>query len=193
MSPRLVLASSSPHRHALLDRLGLAYRIDAPDIDESRLPDESPRDYVARLALAKAEAVRPRHPHALVIGSDQAAVRDGAVLGKPGNHARAAEQLAAASGRSVLFLTGLSVLDAASGRARTEVVPFTVHFRPLSAETIERYLRAERPYGCAGSFMSEGLGISLFERLEGDDPTALIGLPLITLVSLLAAEGVHIP
>lgn len=193
MRPTLVLASSSPHRRMLLDRLGLPYEVCSPDIDEARRPAEAPEAYVARLSREKAAAVRSRFGQALIIGSDQAAVLGERVLGKPGTHERAAEQLAAASGRQVRFLTGLTLLDSGRDRVQTEVVPFTVHFRRLAPETIERYLRAEQPYGCAGSFKSEGLGIALFERLEGEDPTALIGLPLIRLVSMLAAAGVAVP
>lgn len=193
MQRELVLASGSPARRELLDRLGLAYVVDAPDIDETRADGEPPADYVRRLSREKAQAVAARHPGALVIGSDQAAVLDAEVIGKPGEFARAVAQLRRASGRSVEFLTGVCLLDAASGEAQTRTVPFRVHFRSLDEATIERYLRREQPYGCAGSFKSEGLGISLFERLEGDDPTALVGLPLIALVDLLQAAGVRVP
>ena len=189
----LVLASSSPHRRQLLDRLGLSYEICPPEIDERRHDGEPPADYVARLAREKAAAVAGRFPQHLIIGSDQAAVLDGEVIGKPGDHARARQQLQRASGRSVRFLTGLSLLNSASGRQQTVVEPFTVHFRRLDEARIERYLEREQPYGCAGSFKSEGLGIALFERLEGDDPNALIGLPLIRLIGLLEREGVTIP
>src|SRR5690606_31031097 len=184
----LVLASSSPHRRQLLDKLGLPYQVCAPNIDESRARGESPYDFVARLSREKALAVAQSFPNHLIIGSDQAAVLDGEVIGKPGDHERAKRQLADASGRSVLFLTGLCLYNSASGSTQLDVVPFRVHFRHLDEATIERYLQREQPYGCAGSFKSEGLGIALFERLEGDDPNALVGLPLIRLVSMLANE-----
>jgi septum formation protein len=189
----LVLASSSPHRRLLLDRLGLPYESCAPEIDETRRPNEAPAAYVARLAEEKARAVAVRYGNDLIIGSDQAAVLDDEVIGKPGTHERAFAQLKKASGRSVRFLTGLTLYNSGSGRSQTAVVPFTVHFRTLGEAALERYLRREQPYGCAGSFKSEGLGIALFERLEGDDPTALIGLPLIELVGMLAAEGMEVP
>lgn len=193
MERLLVLASSSPHRRALLDRLQLAYQVCSPDIDESRRPQEPAAEYVARLSLEKAQAVADRFPQALIIGSDQAAVLDDQILGKPGTHERALAQLKAAQGRAVQFLTGLTLFDAASGTAQTEVVPFTVYFRNLPEQALDRYLRLEQPYGCAGSFKSEGLGIVLFERLEGDAPTALIGLPLIRLTTMLARAGVQLP
>lgn len=193
MSAPLVLASSSVHRRALLDRLQLDYTACAPDIDESRRPDEAPAAYVSRLSLEKAAAMAARYPQSLIIGSDQAAVLDGDILGKPGNHERATAQLRRASGRHVDFYTGLSLLNVSNGRAQTDVVLTRVHFRRLDDATIERYLQRERPYDCAGSFRSEALGIALFERLEGDDPTALIGLPLIRLVSMLASESVFVP
>ena len=190
MRPPLVLASTSPFRRALLERLGLPFRVDSPEVDEARRPDEPPHALVLRLAEAKARAVAPRHPGALVIGSDQVACIDDRVLGKPGGRPEAIAQLERASGRTVEFLTGLCLFNTASGRSQTLVEPFRVHFRALSRERIEGYLDRERPFDCAGSFKSEGLGIALFERLDGDDPNALIGLPLIRLVALLAAEGV---
>lgn len=193
MSQKLVLGSSSVHRRALLDRLGVDYEVCRPDVDESRRPGEAPVDYVERLSRQKAQTVAPRFPNTLVIGSDQAAVLDGEVLGKPGSPERAAQQLERASGRIVHFYTGLAVLNTNSGRLQTEVAETRVHFRRLSAETIGRYLQREQPYDCAGSFKSEGLGIALFERIEGDDPAALIGLPLIKLVTMLSNEGIAIP
>ena len=189
----LVLASSSPYRRELLDRLALEYRTCSPDVDESRQTGEAAEDYVARLSRQKAAAVAERYPDSLIVGSDQAAVLDGEVIGKPGGHDRAREQLQRASGRCVMFLTGLTLLNSGSNRAQTAVVPFYVHFRRLDAARIERYLQREQPYNCAGSFKSEGLGIALFERMEGDDPSALIGLPLIRLVTMLANEGVQLP
>lgn len=188
----LVLASTSPFRRALLQRLGLPFDTASPGSDESPLPGETPQALVVRLAEAKARAVAAAFPRHLIIGSDQVALLDDEVLGKPGDHARATAQLAAASGRTVRFLTGLCLLNSESGRTQTCSEPFDVQFRPLSKAQIEAYLRAEQPYNCAGSFKSEGLGIALFERLQGDDPNALIGLPLIRLVSMLAEEGVDV-
>jgi septum formation protein len=147
---------------------------------------------VARLAEAKARSIAVRRPNALVIGSDQAAVLDGKILGKPGSHERAVEQLLQASGQTVIFYTGLCVMDSDSGRAQVDIAPFRVVFRKFGLPQIENYLRREQPYQCAGSFKSEGLGIALFERLDGDDPTSLIGLPLIRLVRMLETEGVAI-
>ncbi|PWV59534.1 Maf family protein [Plasticicumulans acidivorans] len=189
---RLVLASTSPYRRQLLERLALPFECARPGVDETPLPGEAPRELVARLALAKASVVAQRMPHALVIGSDQIAVLDDAVIGKPGTHAAAREQLQRASGRSVEFLTSLCLFDADSGNTQLEVVSLRVHFRALLPQQIERYLQREQPYDCAGSFKSEGLGIALFERLEGDDPNALIGLPLIALTTMLEAEGVSV-
>ncbi|WP_236014225.1 Maf family protein [Marinobacterium alkalitolerans] len=192
MIPTIVLASSSPWRREILDKLGLPYQTRHPEIDETPLGSESPAELVARLSREKAEAVAEHFSNALVIGSDQVAVLDDHILGKPGTHARAVEQLSAASGRSVTFLTGLTLLNSKTGHAQTEVIPFQVHFRKLSEGLIERYLRHEQPYNCAGSFKSEGAGIVLFERLEGDDPNTLIGLPLIRLVRMLESEGVEL-
>ena len=189
----LVLASTSPYRRELLGRLGLPFTSARPDADESALPGESPEALVARLAESKARSVARHHPEALVIGSDQVAVLDGEIIGKPGTPERAREQLARTSGRSVRFLTGLCLLDTASGESQVLVEPFTVHFRELDAASIARYVAAEQPYDCAGSFKSEGLGITLFARLEGDDPNSLIGLPLIRLVDLLAESGIVLP
>lgn len=188
-APPLILASTSPYRRELLERLGLPFTTVAPAVDEHRLPDEPAAQLVQRLAEAKARAVAVSHPDALIIGSDQVACLDDAILGKPGNRANALAQLERASGRSVLFQTGLCLLDARTGQAQTLVEPFRVHFRPLSRAQIVGYLDRERPYDCAGSFKSEGLGIALFARLEGADPTALIGLPLIRLIALLEAAG----
>ena len=190
---RLVLASTSPFRRALLDRLGLPFEVAAPDVDESRQPGESPEVLVRRLSETKARAVASQLADALVIGSDQVAVIDGEVLGKPGGRERAIAQLLRTSGRRVTFLTGLCVVDAASSRAHRACEPFHVHFRTLAADQIARYVDREQPFNCAGSFKSEGYGITLFERLEGDDPTALVGLPLIRLVELLGREGLVLP
>ena len=191
--PTLVLGSSSPYRQALLQRLGLDFSTSSPDIDETRLSGEQPAAFVSRLAEEKARAVARNHRHALIIGSDQAACIGSTILGKPGSRARAMEQLRAASGKRVTFYTGLCLLNTSSGRAQVICEPFHVHFRKLEGARIERYLDAEEPYNCAGSFKSEGLGISLFQRLEGEDPNALIGLPLIRLIDMLAVEGVMVP
>lgn len=191
--PPLVLASTSPFRRELLQRLGVTFQTASPDVDETRLPDESAEQLVRRLAQAKARAVATAHPGALIIGSDQVAVLGERILGKPGNRERAREQLRAASGNTVRFLTGLCLLNASSGQAEVEVVPYGVTFRTLDDARIDRYLDCEQPYNCAGSFKSEGLGIALFARMEGSDPTALIGLPLITLVSMLARQGMPLP
>lgn len=190
----LVLASSSPFRRELLARLGLPFHCDSPAIDEQPRAGESAEALVMRLAEAKAEAVAARHPQALIIGSDQVAVlADGRILGKPGSVEQATEQLTRASGASVTFLTGLCLLDSSSGRRHTLCEPFRVHFRTLSPDVIQRYIEREQPLNCAGSFKSEGLGITLFRRLEGDDPSALIGLPLIRLTDLLAEQGIELP
>ena len=186
---KLVLASTSPYRKALLDRLHLEYVCDSPDINESRLPGESVEEMVSRLAQLKAEAVAGDHPDALIIGSDQSAELDGVPLSKPGNFKNAVAQLQNASGKRIVFQTGLCLLNTNSGKSRTAVVPYTVVFRTLTADMINNYLEKEQPFNCAGSFKSEGLGIALFEKFEGEDPNALIGLPLIALVSMLENEG----
>lgn len=181
----LVLASSSPYRRALLNKLQLPYSCHSPDIDESHYPGESAIELVKRLAEEKAHAVAALHPGKAIIGSDQVAVLNGNILGKPGTKENATTQLQQSSGQCVTFLTGLCVLDTLSNHTQTEVVPFHVHFRKLTSEMIEHYIDKESPLDCAGSFKSEGLGIALFERLEGEDPNTLVGLPLIRLISLL--------
>ncbi len=191
--PQIVLASTSPFRRELLSRLCIPFEIVSPAVDESQLPGETPEVMVQRLSEAKARAGAAQFPRALVIGSDQVAVVDDEVLGKPGDHERARAQLQKLSGRTVSFLTGLCLYNAASGIAETRLVPFRVRFRTLDEARIERYLQREQPYNCAGSFKSEGLGITLFKAMEGDDPTSLIGLPLITLTGLLAKAGVVLP
>ena len=188
-----VLASSSPYRRELLERLGRPFRCVSPDVDEAARPGEGPAALVARLAEDKARAVAEGLDTGLVIGSDQLSERDGEVLGKPGGHEAAVEQLRRASGRTVTFHTGLALVNAATGAAQVEVVETRVRFRELDDARIERYLRAEQPYDCAGGFKSEGLGVVLFEAIEGDDPAALIGLPLIRLVAMLEAEGETLP
>lgn len=189
----LVLASSSPYRRELLSRLRLPFTWSAPQIDESRHAGEEAEALVRRLSLEKAQALSASHPQHLIIGSDQVAVLGTQILGKPHTLERAREQLLAASGNSVTFLTGLTLLDSATGQQQTDCVPFTVHFRTLSDAQIMRYLTAEQPFDCAGSFKAEGLGISLFRSTEGSDSNSLIGLPLIRLVDMLQASGINIP
>ena len=188
-TPRLILASSSPYRRQLLEKLRLPFETFSPDIDETALPYETPEAMVTRLAELKARAAGNQHSDALIIGSDQVAVLNGNIIGKPGNHETATRQLKAASGKRIVFYTGLCLLNSATGRTQIETIPYTVVFRPLSEQQIENYLRKEQPYNCAGSFKSEGLGIVLFERFEGEDPNILIGLPLIRLVEMLNQEG----
>ncbi len=189
---KIVLASSSPYRRQLLQQIGLTFETDSPEIDETPRPGESPTTLVRRLAKEKAAAVARRHPHALLIGSDQVADHQGTIVGKPADHAEAVEQLRQASGREITLYTGIALLDAASGRSQVDVLPFSVVFRDLDDDLIERYLRAEQPYNCCGSLRAEGAGISLLKALRGDDPNALIGLPLIRLCEMLAVEGVFL-
>ncbi|KFX67953.1 septum formation inhibitor Maf [Pseudomonas taeanensis MS-3] len=189
----LVLASSSPYRRKLLSRLRIPFTWSAPAIDESRQPNEDAHNLVRRLAEAKAQALSATHPKHLIIGSDQVAVLDRQILGKPHTFERALEQLQAASGNSVTFLTSLTLLNSESGLHQTDCIPFTVHFRELSEAQITRYLQAEQPYDCAGSFKAEGLGVSLFRHTEGSDANSLIGLPLIRLVDMLHDAGIDIP
>ena len=188
-NPPLILGSSSPFRKMLLERLLVSFTTESPEIDESPLAGESPIALVERLAVEKARKVAENHRHGLIIGSDQVAMHGAEIVGKPHTHERAVEQLRTASGKSIKLYTGLALVNAETGNVQSEVIPFTVHFKPLSDEIIERYLQKERPYNCAGSVKSEGLGVSLFERFDGDDPNALIGLPLIRLVSMLETEG----
>jgi MAF protein len=191
-STPLVLASTSPFRRELLQRLGIPFTTAVPDVDESPLPGEAPDDLVQRLSASKARAVG-RTRTGLIIGSDQVATTGEDILGKPGNHERACRQLQQLAGKTVTFHTGLCLLDTVKDTQQLDVVPFTVEFRQLSAAQIERYLRKEQPYNCAGSFKSEALGITLFRRMCGDDPTALIGLPLIRLTDMLADAGITLP
>ena len=193
MSTRpLVLASSSPYRRDLPERLGLPFECASPDIDESPRQGESPEQLAMRLAEAKARALAPRYPAHWIIGSDQVAVLpDDTILGKPGNHQRAAEQLRQSSGNTVIFLTGLCLLDSASGEAMVRCIPYRVDFRELDDQEIDSYLAAEQPWDCAGSFKMEGLGIALFRRMQGDDPNSLTGLPLIALTDLLRDQGLN--
>jgi septum formation protein len=191
-APRLILASTSRYRRDLLARLGLPFEVAAPGVDESPLAGEAPRALVERLARAKALAVAARHPQAIVIGSDQVAVLDGVPLSKPGTHERARAQLAAMRGRQIEFLTALAVHSTVTGATHDRVVPFSVEFRQYSDADVEAYLRAEEPYDCAGAAKVESLGIVLIRRMAGDDPTALIGLPLIALVDLLSLHGFRV-
>lgn len=189
----LVLGSTSRYRRELLQRLGLPFEVAAPEVDETPQPGETPAALARRLALAKARAVARRFPQALVIGSDQVADLDGEPLGKPGDHARATAQLRRMRGRDVVFQTALAVVCEASGYVGEDLAPVHVRFRDLDDDEIERYLRAEQPYDCAGSAKSEGLGIALLESIGNDDPTALVGLPLIRTCRLLRAAGLQVP
>ncbi|TLX55574.1 septum formation inhibitor Maf [Stutzerimonas nosocomialis] len=189
----LLLASSSTYRRELLSRLRRPFDHASPDIDETPHPQESAEGLARRLAEEKARALADRYPQHLIIGSDQVAVIDQRIVGKPLTFERAREQLQAASGKEVRFLTAVALLNAQSGRLQVDCVPFSVRFRDLSDTQIDRYLEAEKPFDCAGSFKVEGLGISLFRSTEGCDLTSLIGLPLIRLVDMLAREGVEIP
>lgn len=188
----LVLGSTSVYRRELLSRLRLPFTVEPPHVDETPLAGEVPAELARRLAAAKAAAVAARHPEAVVIGSDQVADLDGEPLGKPGNHANALAQLRRMSGRTVVFQTALSVVCQASGFARHDLAPVRVRFRTLADAEIEAYLRAEQPYDCAGSAKSEGLGIALLEAIDSDDPTALVGLPLIRTCRLLRAAGLSV-
>jgi len=196
-TPQLLLASSSSYRRALLERLQLPFIWQSPELDESPLANEAPQALVQRLALSKARALASRHPEHIIIGSDQVAVLDDQVLGKPLHAQGAFKQLTAASGRSVTFLTAVAVLDtrttAAQVNEQVACVPFTVHFRQLSDGQIQRYIAKEQPFDCAGSFKSEGLGVSLFKSTEGSDATSLVGLPLIRLCDMLNACGIAVP
>ena len=192
MPLKLILASSSPYRRELLERLKIPFEVMAPEVDETPRPGETPEKLVERLAIEKARKITGQKAGTLVIGSDQVAVYNGSIVGKPHSHERAVEQLRAASGKVVTLYTGLALINAATGRTQCEVIPYRVTFRPLTDELIESYLRKEQPYACAGSVRSEGLGIALLEKFEGDDPNTLIGLPLIRLVRMLENEGVRV-
>lgn len=189
---KLILASSSPYRKELLARLRVEFRVVVPNVDETPYPNETPQDLVKRLAIAKAQVIAATNPGALVIGSDQVAVHNGHIVGKPGTHECAVAQLRAASGTTVSLYTGLALINADSGRIQSEVVPYRVVFRILTDAQIENYLHREQPYNCAGSVKAEGLGVTLLERHEGEDPAALIGLPLIRLVRMLENEGMSV-
>ncbi|WP_204527214.1 Maf family protein [Citrobacter cronae] len=189
--PQLILASTSPWRRALLEKLAIPFECAAPEVDETPLPGEAPRHLVSRLAQQKAQSLVQRYPAHLIIGSDQICVLDGEITGKPLTEENARQQLLKARGNIVTFYTGLALYNSATGHLQTEVEPFDVHFRHLSETEIDDYLRKERPLHCAGSFKSEGLGIALFERLEGRDPNTLIGLPLIALCQMLRREEMN--
>lgn len=190
MHRQIILASTSPYRRELFSRLLLPFDIASPEVDESPKPREVPSQLAVRLAKAKARAVAERHPEAVVVGSDQVANLLGQALGKPGDHARAVAQLQRMSGHAVVFHTAVSVQCLSTGFNKTVLTEVKVQFRNLSPHAIEHYLRTEKPYDCAGSAKSEGLGIALLERIENDDPTALIGLPLIRTAHLLREAGI---
>lgn len=192
VGPALVLASTSRYRRALLDRLGLAYVAASPDADETPRAGEAPAATALRLAEAKARSVAAAFPGALIIGSDQVADAGGAAVGKPGGYEAARRQLALLSGRVIVFHTGIALLDTRSGHCQTALVDVRSRFRTLSDDEIDAYLGREAPWDCAGSVKSESLGIALFDAIESDDPTALIGLPLIRLTSMLRAAGVRV-
>ena len=189
---KLILGSTSPFRKEILAKLNLPFDCAKPNIDETAFENESPVELVERLAIEKAKAVANEHPDALIIGSDQVAMCDGEILGKPHNFENAVKQLEKFSNKTVVFYTGLCVYDSALDYTTALIEPFLVHFKELSYAEIGNYLHAEQPYNCAGSFKSEGLGICLFEKLEGNDPNTLIGLPLIKLVELLKQHGVDV-
>jgi MAF protein len=189
---QLILGSSSPFRAELLSKLGLPFISVSPNIDEKKLDNETAEQLVLRLAEQKALAIAKQHKAALIIGSDQVALLNEDILGKPGDHENAVKQLTASSGNTVQFLTGLALYNSATDHMQSIVEPFNVTFNHLSSAQIEFYLQQEKPYQCAGSFKSEGFGISLFSKLNGDDPNSLIGLPLIQLIKLLAAEGIDV-
>ncbi len=188
----VVLGSTSRYRRELLSRLHLPFEVAAPEVDETPQAGESPRDLALRLALAKARAVAARHPGAVVIGSDQVADLSGEPLGKPGTHERAVQQLQRMRGQTVVFQTALAVVCQASGFEQVDLAPVRVKFRDMSDAEIENYLQIEKPYDCAGSAKSEGLGIALLESIDNDDPTALVGLPLIRTARMLRAAGVQL-
>jgi septum formation protein len=192
MNQQLILASSSPYRKELLQRLLLDFEVLSPDIDESQHADERPEQTALRLAQLKAKKIAENHPEAIIIGCDQVATLDGMQLGKPGNHENATKQLRMMRGKKVTFHSALCLYNALTKRMQAEVVPYVVEFRNVSDEQIDRYLSTEKPYNCAGSAKSEGLGIALISAMHGEDPNALIGLPLIKLISMLTAENIHV-
>lgn len=189
MQQKLVLASTSPFRKALLEKLHLSFHTDNPNIDETPFHNETANALVERLAIAKAQAMTAKHSDALIIGSDQVCVNDGKILGKPGNYENAFNQLKAASGKRIIFYTGLALVNSKTTKVQSLVEPYVVQFRELNDAMISQYLNKEQPYNCAGSFKSEGYGITLFNAFEGKDPNSLIGLPLISLIKMLEAEN----
>jgi septum formation protein len=192
MPQKLILASTSPYRRELLARLGLPFEVANPQTDESALANETPEALALRLSEAKARAVAESYPDALIIGSDQVATVGGQIYGKPGTHERAVEQLRALSGKTVNFFTGLCLFNAQTGKSDIRGIPTLVTFRELSDAEIDNYLRREPAYNCAGSAKSEGLGIALLQSMKGDDPNALIGLPLIALCDMLRQQGISV-
>ncbi len=186
---KLILASTSPFRKAILEKLGVEFDTASPKTDETALDNETPQQMVERLSIAKAEAIANKTTNALVIGSDQVSVIDGKIVGKPHTHENAVNQLKNASGKTVTFYTGLCLFNSKTKEFQSDVIPFNVVFRDLTEPQIENYLKKETPYNCAGSFKSEALGIVLFEKLQGDDPNTLMGLPLIRLVKMLEKEN----
>ena len=192
MKQPLILASSSPYRKELLQRLHLDFEVFSPDIDESQLTNERPEQTALRLAQLKAKKIAETHPDAIIIGCDQVATLDGIQLGKPGNHENAIKQLRMMRGKQVTFHSALCLYNAQTQHMQAEVVPYIVEFRNLSDTQIDRYLSIEKPYNCAGSAKSEGLGIALISAMHGEDPNALIGLPLIKLISMLTTENIHV-
>lgn len=189
---KLILGSTSPYRRELLERLRIPFEVAAPDVDETSQASETPKQLACRLAMAKARAVAAQFPASVVIGSDQVADLEGQALGKPGNHARATAQLHQMRGKTVIFQTAVAVVCLETGFAQMDLAQVKVKFRELSDAEIEAYLRAETPYDCAGSAKSEGLGIALLESIDNDDPTALVGLPLIRTCRMIQAAGVKV-
>lgn len=193
MSYPIILASSSRFRKKILTKLALPFIAFSPDIDEQRMTGESPEQLVTRLSSLKAQVIKADYSEHLIIGSDQVACIEGEILGKPGNYDKARAQLQFASGKVITFYTGLTLLNSKTGHEQTSCETFKAHFRNLKDEQITRYLKKDKPYDCAGSFKSEGLGIALCKKLEGDDPNTLIGLPLIKLIHMLEKEGIPVP
>ena len=192
MQAPIILASSSPFRKELLERLNIPFECHSPEVDESMQSGEIAEAYVCRLARQKAQTIANQFPEAVIIGSDQCALLEDQILGKPGDHNNALKQLKAAQGKSVIFHTGLCVMQASSGFSETDDIQFQVKFRNLNDQQLSHYLEVEQPYQCAGSFKSEGYGAALLDHMQGDDPTALIGLPLIRLVGMLENAGITI-
>ncbi len=192
MTTLLILASSSRYRREVLQKLHVPFECISPEIDETPLPDESPAQTSLRLAEAKARKVAESHPEALIIGCDQVATVDGLQIGKPGNHENAVKQLTMLSDKEVIFHSALCLLDSSNQHMQSTIVPYSVKFKPLSAAQIDTYLRLEQPYDCAGSAKSEGMGIALLDYMRGDDPNALVGLPLIALVNMLQQAGIDV-